>query len=144
MLREDVAPVLRAAGLRGTERKFVVPDSDWFAQIGVQTSTASTSELSKLTLNVQLIPKARWNELREERQFPATPSPNTLYGRVGEFWQVRAGELIDGQDRWWTLDERGRSRRALAVELSDLILDIIVPAVLSRMAAEESPGSSKG
>ena len=63
MLRDDVAPILRTAGFQGTERKFVFPDADWFAQVGVQTSTASTSSLSRFTINAQVIPKAFWNQV---------------------------------------------------------------------------------
>ena len=137
LLREDVAPILRAAGFRGTERSFVIPSPDWFAQIGVQTSTASTSTLSKLTINVQVISKALWNEVRDERHYPAKPSPNSSYGRIGEFWQVRAGELVDGNDRWWELDHRGTGRRLLAVELTDLIIDVVLPEMKSRMSAGE-------
>ncbi|WP_270365538.1 DUF4304 domain-containing protein [Microbacterium algeriense] len=138
LLRDDIAPILRAAGFRGTERSFAIPDPDWFAQIGVQTSTASTSALAKLTINVQVIPKAAWNAGRAERQYPARPSPNTHYGRVGEFWQVRAGELVDGSDRWWELDDRGTGRRQLAVELTDLIVDVVLPAMMSHMTSEPS------
>ncbi|WP_136056473.1 DUF4304 domain-containing protein [Microbacterium sp. K24] len=139
LLREDIAPILRAAGFRGTERSFAIPDPDWFAQIGFQTSTASTSTLSKLTINVQVIPKAVWNAERVERQYPAKPSPNTHYGRAGQFWQVRAGQLIDGDHHWWELDNRGTRRRQLAVELTDLIVDVVLPAMMSRMTSEPSP-----
>ena len=138
LLREDVAPILRAAGFRGTERSFAIPSPDWFAQIGVQTSAVSTSMLSKLTLNAQVIPKAFWKEVRVERQYPAKPSPNTHYGRGGEFWQVRVGELVDGNDRWWELDDRGTRRRQLAVELTDLIIDVVLPAMMSRMFRQSS------
>lgn len=144
MLREDVAPILRAAEFRGTERTFVFPDADWFAQVGIQTSTASTSSRSRLTINAQVIPKAFWNQVRAERHYPAKPSPNVGYGRRGEFWEVRAGQLIDGQDRWWSLDASGRGHRELAVEIADLIVDVVLPAMQLCMATGDltEPGNT--
>ncbi|MBA8816563.1 hypothetical protein FHX48_001636 [Microbacterium halimionae] len=42
LLRDDIALRLRAAGLIGTEGRFSIPSNDFYAQIGIQSSAAST------------------------------------------------------------------------------------------------------
>ena len=133
LLREDIAPRLRQAGLTGTERTFKVSSHEFFAQIGIQSSTSSTAERVKFTANVQVISKAAWDAARVEMKWlPARPSPNVTYPVSGS-WQERIGTLISGSDQWWWLDASGQRRGEVVAELGDALVFRAVPAIHSNM-----------
>lgn len=132
LLREDIAPRLRRAGLTGTERTFRVSSREFFAQIGIQSSTSSTAGRVKFTANIQVIGKAAWNAARSEMEWlPARPSPNVIYPVSS--WQERVGTLMSGSDRWWWLDANGQGRGKVVAELGDALVFRAVPAIHSQM-----------
>lgn len=134
LLREDLAPQLRAEELTGTERKFAVPSRWYFAQLGIQSSVSSTSEYVKFTVNAQVIRKADWEAARQGRAWlPARPSPNVGYPVPGS-WDERVGLLMGTNDRWWGLDASGADRGAIASEVIHAVIDFALPAMRERIA----------
>ena len=130
LLREDIAPRLRAAGFTGTERRFSLLSDEYFAQIGIQSSVASTCDDVKFTATLQVISKSQW--MNSERRLPMRPSPNVGYGlELG--WDARIGSLMGVGDRWWWLDARGSQRGAVARELGDALLSVGLTALRERM-----------
>ncbi|SFR82945.1 protein of unknown function [Agromyces sp. CF514] len=134
LLREDLAPRLRAAGLTGIERTFAVPSREFFAQLGIQSSVSSTSEYVKFTMNAQVIRKADWEATRQDRVgLPARPSPNVGYPLERSWWE-RVGLLMGTTDRWWTLDAGGANRSEIASDVIHAAIDFALPAIRERIA----------
>ena len=122
LLRDLVAPALRAEGMQGSGNRYLLCDDEWWAQVGFQKSRYSRSDAIKVTVNLSLIRKSDWTENRrehsylkdtppagelqadwdvkrlEESFYPVKPSPN-------EFPFKRIGHLIPhiGSDHWWLL-----------------------------------------
>ncbi|ANJ27358.1 DUF4304 domain-containing protein [Agromyces aureus] len=134
LLREELAPRLRAEGLTGTERSFTVPSREFFAQLGIQSSVSSTSEIVKFTVNAQVIRKASWEAARQDRaRLPAKPSPNARYSVEGS-WDERVGLLMGTTDRWWTLGANGANRGEIASDVIHAVIDFALPSIRERMA----------
>ncbi|SFD59710.1 protein of unknown function [Actinopolyspora alba] len=133
MLRDDVAPALRELGLKGSGKRYRLPSREYLAEIGIQSSLSSSSEWLKFTVNVSVIHRAGYKELRESRtHLPERPSPNTMYSTSCQ-WQQRLGKLVDGQDRWWVLDAEGESRQEVAADLVAAVRDAGLPALRARI-----------
>ena len=129
MMRDDVGPGLRKLGLRGSGRKYKLPDNEAYRLISFQGWRYSSSEELRFTINLALISKqewetrSRWEYETQGWRWPAAPSS---YGYpVGE--HRRLGQLMPGGgDRWWTLRANDESR-PLASELLDAIAAYGVP-----------------
>jgi len=125
LLRDAVAPALRAEGLTGSGSVYVVPNPTYWAQVGFQKSMSSSKDVVRFTINLKLTDKRWWDEQRRDHSplkdrpppgsdratwdaqrlersvYPARPSVNTSDdGRV-----QRIGHLIPGikGDHWWML-----------------------------------------
>jgi hypothetical protein len=98
-------------GFKRSGQAFTMPSETHFVMLGLQKSTSSSADLVRFTINVSVISRQIWAQVREKRShLPATPSPNTFYGDFA--WQERIGTLLDGTDRWWTI-RTGKIRGAL-------------------------------
>jgi hypothetical protein len=105
MLRDVIAPALRAEGFKGSGTEYSLNDSRSFATVGFQSSSYSTAELMKFTVNLKVTLKTDWAAAKEEFSWikSATPRPNISYSGVRE-WFCRIGTLMpDANDRWWDL-----------------------------------------
>jgi hypothetical protein len=69
LLKDVVAPTLRAAGLKGSGTSYVLPDQEWWAQVGFQKSTSSNSSVVKFTVNLSTTLKTEWDEARREHSY---------------------------------------------------------------------------
>lgn len=129
MMRDEVGPGLRKLGLRGSGRKYKLPDEEAYRLLSFQGWHYSSSEKLQFTINLALISKLEW-ETRSKFEYetrgwrwPAAPSSSGY--PVGE--DLRLGQLMPGGgDRWWTLRASDESR-ALATELLDAISAYGVP-----------------
>ncbi len=125
VLREVVAPALRAQGLHGSGQTYVLPNASHWAQVGFQKSTSSTADTVKFTINLKVTCKDWWDEQRrdhsplkdtpprgidraswdaqrlKESVYPARPSANTS----GDGRTMRIGPLIPDvkADHWWLM-----------------------------------------
>ena len=135
VLKSSFAPALRAAGLRGSGQSFTLPSDSHFAILGFQKSQFGDASAVKFTINVKVVPKAVWANVRAERpHFPAKPSPNTGYGTFE--WHQRIGKLLPGgEDRWWLL-RLGEDHSGMDAEVVSVLTDVAVPAM--RIAIEAS------
>lgn len=104
MLRERIAPALRALGLHGSGRSFALPSDTHFALLGLQTSKWSDSNSVRFTINVTVVGRAIWVLWHQAAPYYGErPSANTRYSpgpreldpdtRAG-CWQQRIGDLM--------------------------------------------------
>lgn len=102
-VKSALAPALRDMGFKGSGLSYWLPDVECWVLLGIQKSTASTSEQVKFTLNLSVANKHYWDELREWEHYwlPARPSANAVSpGQVVR----RIGTLMPaGQDLWWAV-----------------------------------------
>jgi hypothetical protein len=150
LLKQTVAPALREAGLQGSGRSYLLPDNDWWVQIGFQKSSYSDSTIVKFTVNLKATSKREWDERRRDRSYlkdtppegvfkadwdrqrlerspvPIKPSANTEIG-------IRLGQVIPGvgRDRWWEV--LAGDSDAVMVEVVDAIKRYGIPALHDRM-----------
>lgn len=125
LLRDLMAPGLRAQGLRASGQAFVLPHPTYWAQVGFQKSMSSRRDAVKFTVNLNVTSKEQWDADRrehsylkdtpppgmdraawdarrlEESYYPARPSVNTREGGLSQ----RIGQLIPSvaSDHWWIL-----------------------------------------
>ena len=128
---------LRQHCFRGSGRIFTLPDERDWATLGFQSSTASTGDEARFTINLMVVGKAAWEGAREQRRWlSARPSPNTI---AEHRYQQRIGHLIHGRDHWWRLRGNGSNQTEVAAEVLAAIHDHAIP-VLRREVADQSPG----
>jgi hypothetical protein len=127
-LKDEVAPVLREAGFKGSGANFTLPSETHFATIGFQKSQYSDRDALKFTINLKVVPKAVWEEMRQQRShLPAKPSPNTIYGNYE--WNQRIGLLMpERTDRWWWV-YGSEDNTGTFTEVKRALMEIGVPAL---------------
>lgn len=133
MMRDLIAPALRAHGMKGSGQWYSIPSQDWWALLGFQKSRGNDAPELRFTVNLSVASKKAWAEARvgQEHWMPEKPSANTRYASA--WWGSRIGLLLPAhQDKWWYL---GRDTKAeeLAAEVVDAIRDGALPAMLERM-----------
>jgi hypothetical protein len=137
MLREQVAPRLRALGFLGSGSAYRLPDEAVWRRLGFQKDRYSTAEAVRFTVNLSVADKARWAAARvREPWIGARPSGNTRYALPAEtFRAVRIGQLMPGRrDTWWEV-VAGRDTTRLAAEVAAAIAAYALPWL-------RGPGSS--
>jgi hypothetical protein len=137
LMRDYIAPRLRELGFKGSGREFWLSSEPFWAGIGFQASAWSDKSAVQFTVNIQVVEKDRWAELvasRPDRKYPQRPAANSSYSsRVA--WATRIGELMDGQDHWWST--RGVvDLGALAEEVVREIRDRALPEMRHRMSGQ--------
>lgn len=127
LLKGQIAPLLRAHGLKGSGQSFALPSASHWALIGIQKSTYSNAEQIKFTINLYVVSRSVWTKERELRSyFPPKPTANVSW-QVG--WSMRIGTLLPGgQDYWWSFD-----RQTDTVGLVQSVVDAIITKALPVM-----------
>lgn len=125
MLREEIAPGIRALGLKGSGGTFVLPDPDHYLLVGFQGSQSSTADAVRFTVNLAVISKEAW----EEGWQPWWGKPSaTTQGPVGTY--MRLGELMpEHDDLWWELAP-GTDAAALAAEVVQAVQQFGLPGLM--------------
>jgi hypothetical protein len=133
MMREQVAPALRALGLKGSGQSYAIPADAYWALVGFQKSIASSAGAVKFTVNLQVHPRDAWARAYEKRpSMGAKPSANTLAGVEGTWWS-RIGRLLpDASDRWRWI-EPDRPTDPVGDEVIAAIRDYGLPEMRRRM-----------
>jgi hypothetical protein len=107
MLRDLIAPALREMGLKGSGQHYRLDLPEYWVQIGFQKSRSSTADQIKFTVNLSVINKEEWADVRARRSWlPERPSPNEHppIARSPRSWADRIGAVIPPhQDVWWQL-----------------------------------------
>jgi hypothetical protein len=109
-VRELLAPALREIGFRGSGQEYELPSDSHWAVLGIQRSRHSDRTKVIFTVNISVVKKSTWNEIREatrEWKVPLgrMPSANANYSTLQ--WQDRLGALMPGTrgDKWWELGQ---------------------------------------
>lgn len=102
LVKDQISPVLRDLGLKGSGGRYQLPSDDHWALIGFQRSVYSDAEHIRFTLNVLVVSHEEWSEARAGRtHYPEKPTAGTLWGAGS---QARIGGLMPvGEDYWWDL-----------------------------------------
>jgi hypothetical protein len=105
MLRDDIAPALRALGFKGSGSRYTLPAPESWALLGFQSSRFNTTESLTFTVNLCAVSRLVWeSRRREQSHLPEKPSPGTYYGNF--VWSRRLGHLMPvNEDVWWDLHE---------------------------------------
>jgi hypothetical protein len=114
MLRVEIAPRLRALGLKGSGATYVLPDDDRWLLVAFQKDYYSRRDCVNFTVNLTVADKKAWDLARQyDPSLPIRPSGNTSYNG-GSTKVLRLGNLMPplGHDRWWEIGPRRASRPA--------------------------------
>ena len=112
MLRDDVAPALRALGMTGSGQHFTLPDAQALLLLSFQRSTGSDAARTSFTVNLASLDRAECEEQRAGWWGRPTATAQLPIGRY-----TRLGFLMPGgQDHWWTLPA-GAPTAGLAAEV---------------------------
>jgi len=122
LLRDHLAPGLRALGFTGSGSAYRLPIPDAIALLGVQRSRHDDRERVSFTVNLTAGPATTWEAARRAYPFlPERPAANTRY--PGGLWHGRLGmQLPDRRDQWWELDA-DTDLAALAAEVATAVRD---------------------
>jgi hypothetical protein len=142
MLRDEVAPRLRALGFKGTGQKFALPSETHWALLGFQKSGFSDMGQVAFTVNLTVVERDAWERGSQEAwpNRPVRPPganwslPPMLEEKfVGAYWHSRIGFVMPGsRDRWWkVLADADNADVAVAIVAE--IEEFAVPAMHERM-----------
>lgn len=154
ILRDQLGPVLRRHGFRGSGQNYRRSDERSWSCVGFQRSTSSTRSVLHFTVNLSVVDKHAYAE--ERRSYPRLPEqPPASGGLLSETWASRLGNLIPPcpllsfesfgphgpnprdssypigrHDRWWTLTSE------TANEVAERVLHLLVTHGLPAQEAE--------
>ena len=133
MLKEHVAPSLRALGFKGSGQNYQLPSDTHWALVGFQKSEFSDSETITFTINLQVIRRSDWDEARRESPWMGErPTATTTWG-LSLAWSKRIGQLTpSGEDLWWTF-RAGTDTTQLAGAVLWAIEDFALPAIREQL-----------
>lgn len=102
MLKEEVAPGLRALGFRGSGQNYQLPSETYWALLGFQRAFSDAKALH-FTLNLHVVLRSAWEVEGSEHPWMSVRPTATTGGWKFTWWK-RIGELTPtGQDLWWEL-----------------------------------------
>jgi Domain of unknown function (DUF4304) len=132
LLRDRVAPALRAMGFKGSGRLYKLDDGQCFARLGFQASRYNTLGEVRFAINLCVVGRRSWAEARERADhLPEVPQVGVYYGTYAEpGFSARLGNLFpDPVDHWWTI-RREEPAEAVAEEVIAAVRDYGLPALL--------------
>jgi len=138
MMREQIAPQLRALGFKGSGQRFVLTSDSHWALLGFQRSAWGDSAEGSFTINLTAVAKDSWEESRAERPHRgAVPQANAFEGAPA--WEERIGGLMPGDlDHWWAI-QAGAPTDELAHEVVNAVERYALPEL--RLQIEGSPAA---
>jgi hypothetical protein len=128
MMQREIAPALRELGFKGSGQSFTLPSHTHWALLGFQRSRWGDSKEVRFTVNVTVVEKRAWEELRATRpHLGARPSPNVR--EPAPAWTERIGLLLPaGTDLWWPVPANASTAR-VADEVVAAIRDYALPEI---------------
>jgi hypothetical protein len=139
MLRDEIAPGLRASGLKGSGQRFELPSESYWALLGFQKSAWSDRLRLTFTVNLTVVARDVWtNGRRRWPQLSEQPGPNWSLSPMMEsafdgYWHSRIGQLMPANvDQWWELDASEDSG-AVAAEVVEAIRRYAIPEMEERL-----------
>ena len=140
MLRDEVAPALRALGFRGSGQNFSLASETHWALLGFQKSAWSHVDGVRFTVNLVVVARDAWAKARESLpELPERPGANWGISPVmesafeGGYWNERIGKLMpEGLDHWWDV-EAGEDPTPVAQAVVAAVRDYALPAIWQRI-----------
>ena len=134
MLRGQIAPAIRAEGLKGSGSEYSLPDPNYLAMLGFQRSTHSNAAELKVTVNLKVVSRSAWADARSEISFlPVSPRVNVRYSGAPE-WTTRIGLLMSQpHDHWWTLRAED-DPVPIASEIMVTVRTLAIPALRDQIS----------
>lgn len=132
MLKERVAPELRAMGFKGSGQNYHLPVPGYFALLSFQKMRFGTRHDVMFTINLLACSHAEWAALVEARpQYGTKPILGAHYEEP--VWSMRIGFLMpEPHDHWWqVLDDTDTD--ALADEVLGVLREYGVPALRAHL-----------
>jgi Domain of unknown function (DUF4304) len=114
MVRDELAPWLRERGFKKRRQRFRRSDDAGWQVVALQASQWSSADDLRFTINL-------WVGV------PELPGDAQIEERIGE--------LIDGEDRWWTVDA-DTDTESLGAELRTLLAEHALPWLEARADLE--------
>jgi hypothetical protein len=133
MIRERVAPRLRALGFKGSGQRFTLASDSHWALLGFQRSAWGDSHEGRFTLNLTVVSKEAWEASRAEKPHRGTvPAANAFEGVPA--WEERIGMLMPGRlDRWWEL-RAGEPTESVTAEVLSAVENYALPEMRRQIA----------
>lgn len=132
MLKDVVSPGLRRLGFTGSGGRYLWPSDTHWAQIGFQKSMYGTEDAVSFTLNVSVVTKDEWDQIRASFGGGKRPGPTLDYMTPGFYWK-RVGMLLPQPgDVWWNVDGQTDVTR-LGADLVKLAETYAVPEIAARI-----------
>jgi hypothetical protein len=132
MLKQRVAPELRAMGFKGSGQNYHLPVPGHFALLGFQKARFGTRHDVMFTVNLLACSHADWAALAQTKPYYGEkPIAGAMY--PPPVWGQRIGFLMpDPHDHWWhVLDDTDSG--ALAEEVIDALREYGVPALRAQL-----------
>ncbi|WP_084011164.1 DUF4304 domain-containing protein [Pseudofrankia sp. DC12] len=139
MLRDRVAPELRAVGLSGSGQVFRLKSTSHHVILSFQRSRLAPPGEVHFTANLAIFDRDTWNSARDrDPVLPEQPEPTIFYPTVDGI-QTRIGHLAGGStDIWWKIGELGDAE-SVAAEVVRAIRSFMIPVIQSAIADKKAP-----
>jgi hypothetical protein len=133
MIREQVAPRLRALGFKGSGQRFALASDSHWALLGFQRSAWGDSNKGSFTINLTVVSKEAWEASRTDRPYRGSaPQANASEGVPA--WEERIGMLTpENLDLWWEV-RAGESTERVADGVLRVVEDYALPEMLRQIA----------
>jgi hypothetical protein len=134
LVRDHLGPSLRSMGFSGRGQEFVLPDARSWILLGIQRSRWNDRRDCEFTIQLTVVDKTVWEELRTRHGYGERPYSTRWYGP--RLWQTRLGDLLaDGRDVWWHVHPDS-DVEPLGRELMAAIERYALPAIRDHVASE--------
>jgi hypothetical protein len=99
MMRDQIAPALRALGFKGSGQVYLLPSETHWAMLSFQKSAYSNAEEIRFAVNFDVTTREEWERRRRAFGAPARPGPSWLGNRSIDDQLLPGGWM----QHWWRL-----------------------------------------
>ncbi len=137
MVRDRLAPALRAMGFRGSGQAYTLPSDTHWAMLGLQRDKWSDRNRLAFTVNVSVVSRSAWEQTRERVPWVGVrPSANGVEPVDYEL-QVRIGDLCGRGDYWWPVSADGSDEDSTLDDVLAVIEQYALPALRAALNGRE-------
>ncbi|MGW4928281.1 DUF4304 domain-containing protein [Agromyces sp. NPDC004153] len=103
LVNTGLSPGFRARGWTGSGGKYQLPSESHWVLAGVQKSSFSDRDEVRFTVNLTVVSRADWTEIRERRGGREAPNATTHPGSPGHWERLGMLASPDNVDVWWSV-----------------------------------------
>lgn len=104
MIKDTISPALRDLGFKGSGGRYSIDSDESWSLLGFQKSAYSDAAQIQFTINLAVVHRSAWNELRAEfPYFPEKPTAQLGTGRVGHTQRIAFLKPGVTTDEWYSL-----------------------------------------